>query len=118
MTKSEFIESIKEPRNYFYSNHLLMSYFVGGTCIGKRRSPSDPEPEKGSILIISERGSYGSYKLKPYGWYDEMYFELRDISDDNSLRLYTTNGDGIVNEYLLFLEDLKFWNGPLPELRK
>lgn len=36
--------------------------------------------------------------------------------EDDSVLMYTSNGDGIVNEYLLFLEDLKLWNGQLPEL--
>jgi hypothetical protein len=117
MTKIEFIESLKESSYYFYTNDLLSSYFVGGRCIGKRRSPMDPLPQKGSILIIINRfpGS-SSYKLKPYQWYDELYFETKDINNDGSILLYTSNGDGIVNEYLLFLEDLSLWNGPLPEM--
>jgi hypothetical protein len=32
--------------------------------------------------------------------------------------MYTSNSDGIVREYLLFLEDLIVWDGPLPELEK
>jgi hypothetical protein len=119
MTKKEFIEGLDESRNYIYVNELLSSYFVGGNCIGKRRSPGEQRPDRGRILIITERFSGGgSYKLKPYGWYDEMYFELRDIKDDDSVLMYTSNGDGIVNEYLLFLEDLIIWDGPLPELEK
>ncbi len=119
MTKKEFIEGLDEARNYIYANDLLSSYFVGGNCIGKRRSPGEPRPDRGRILIISERFSGGgSYKLKPFAWYDEMYFELRDIKDDESVLMYTSNGDGIVREYLLFLEDLIIWDGPLPELEK
>ncbi len=116
MTKTEFIASLDESRNYIYTNDLLFSYFVAGNCVGKRRSPGEPRPDRGRILIITERFSGdGSYKLKPYGWYDEMYFELRDIKDDDSVLMYTSNGDGIVNEYLLFLEDLIIWDEPLPE---
>jgi hypothetical protein len=119
MTKKEFIENLDESRNYIYTNDLLSSYFVARNCIGKRRSPGEPRPDRGRILIITERFSGdGSYKLKPYGWYDEMYFELSDIKDDDSVLMYTSNGDGIVNEYLMFLEDLIIWDGPLPELEK
>lgn len=119
MTKNEFIESLDKSRNYIYTNDLLSSYFVARNCIGKRRSPGEPRPDRGMILIITERFlGGGSFKLKPYGWYDEMYFELRDIKDDDSVLMYTSNGDGIVNEYLLFLEDLIIWDGPLPELEK
>lgn len=119
MTKTEFIESLNESRNYIYTNDLLSSYFVGGNCIGKRRSEGEPRPDRGRILIITERFSGDdSYMLKPFGWYDEMYFEMRDIKNDDSVRMYTSNGDGIVNEYLLFLEDLSIWDGPLPVLEK
>lgn len=119
MTKKEFIEGLDKSRNYIYANDLLSSYFVGGNCIGKRRSPGQPRPNQGMILIIKERfSSSGSYELKPYGWYDEMYFQLKDINDDESVLMYTSNGDGIVHEYLLFLEDLIIWDGPLPELTK
>jgi hypothetical protein len=119
MTKKEFIAGLDEASNYIYVNDLLSSYFVGGNCIGKRRSPEEPRPNRGRIVIITKRfSSGGSYKLKPHGWYDEMYFELRDIKDDDSILMYTSNGDGIVNEYLLFLEDLIVWDDPLPELEK
>jgi hypothetical protein len=117
MNKEVFIENIKQERNYFYAGDLLSNYYVGGNFIGKRRKPEDPQPEKGNILIIYSKNNDDSYTLKPYGWYDEMYFTLQDIKNDNSVNMRTFDSEcNVVNEYTLFLEDLRFWEGQLPSL--
>ncbi|MFY7945318.1 MAG: hypothetical protein ACOVNZ_12095 [Crocinitomicaceae bacterium] len=119
MTREDFIASLNEPCNYFYTNDLLSSYYVAGNCIGKRRNSDDPQPDRGSILIMTPTIPGKQFKIKPYGWYDEMYFGISDINDDDSVYLVTLDGEyDVVNKYKLFLEDLKFWVAPLPELSK